>query len=69
MTGDDLGGTLVAIARMAIAQSLGLPGATEANHPALCRPAATFVTLRQRGELRGCIGTLEAFRPLAVDVR
>jgi AmmeMemoRadiSam system protein A len=31
-------------------------------------PGATFVTLHLRGALRGCIGTLEAFRPLAVDV-
>lgn len=29
---------------------------------------ATFVTLEINGELRGCIGTLEAFRPLIVDV-
>ena len=30
---------------------------------------ASFVTLTTRGELRGCIGSLEAHRPLAVDVR
>jgi len=29
---------------------------------------ATFVTLEKRGELRGCIGCLEALRPLAVDI-
>ena len=29
---------------------------------------ATFVTLNKRGELRGCIGMLEAMRPLAVDI-
>ncbi len=29
---------------------------------------ATFVTLTQDGELRGCIGTLEAHRPLGEDV-
>lgn len=29
---------------------------------------ATFVTLKKRGELRGCIGTLSARRPLAEDV-
>jgi len=27
------------------------------------------VTLRQSGELRGCIGSLQAVRPLGVDVR
>jgi uncharacterized protein len=36
--------------------------------PALWRPGATFVTLRRDGQLRGCIGSLEARRPLAVDV-
>jgi AmmeMemoRadiSam system protein A len=30
---------------------------------------ATFVTLRRGAELRGCIGTIEAYRPLAEDVR
>lgn len=30
---------------------------------------ATFVTLTIHGELRGCIGTLEAHQPLAEDVR
>ncbi len=29
---------------------------------------ATFVTLLRHGDLRGCIGTLEARRPLIVDV-
>ncbi len=31
-------------------------------------PAATFVTLMEAGRLRGCIGTVEAFLPLAEDV-
>lgn len=34
----------------------------------LTRPAATFVTLKKAEQLRGCIGTLEAHRPLARDV-
>ncbi len=34
----------------------------------LDEPAATFVTLRRHGELRGCIGSLEADRPLREDV-
>jgi len=29
---------------------------------------ASFVTLKKHGELRGCIGTLEAHRPLVEDV-
>jgi AmmeMemoRadiSam system protein A len=36
--------------------------------PALWRPGASFVTLRRAGALRGCIGSLEPRRPLAVDV-
>ncbi len=32
-------------------------------------PGATFVTLTCQGELRGCIGALEARQPLAEDVR
>ncbi len=35
---------------------------------ALRQPAATFVTLNLHGRLRGCIGSLEAVRPLAEDV-
>ena len=31
-------------------------------------PGAAFVTLTQRGALRGCIGTLTAYRPLREDV-
>jgi AmmeMemoRadiSam system protein A len=31
-------------------------------------PGASFVTLTRKGNLRGCIGTLEARRPLAEDV-
>jgi len=37
--------------------------------PLLQAPGASFVTLRRRdGTLRGCVGRLEAYRPLAVDV-
>ena len=35
---------------------------------ALRQPAAAFITLRRAGELRGCIGGLEARWPLYVDV-
>ncbi len=39
-----------------------LPGALREN-------GASFVTLTEDGELRGCIGALEAYQPLAEDVR
>ena len=35
----------------------------------LRRDGASFVTLMKHGQLRGCIGSLEARRPLALDVR
>jgi AmmeMemoRadiSam system protein A len=65
----DLGPALLVRARNAIAAHLGQPTQAEASHPALAAPGATFVTLTQNGALRGCIGSLEAHRPLDQDVR
>lgn len=65
----DLGECLLGLARGAIAARLGLPERCVPDLPELARPGATFVTLTQAGELRGCIGTLEAHRPLRDDVR
>jgi AmmeMemoRadiSam system protein A len=65
----ELGRAVLTIARAAIAARLELPRDEEPDAPALAQPAATFVTLRARGELRGCIGSLEPLRPLRVDVR
>lgn len=63
---------LLALARQSIAHGLqtGRPLATDLDdYPAeLCQVRATFVTLERRGQLRGCIGMLEALRPLAEDV-
>lgn len=36
--------------------------------PELIERCATFVTLEKQGQLRGCIGMLEAVRPLAQDI-
>lgn len=47
-------------------RALRVDAATHA--PALRTPGATFVTLEIDGDLRGCIGTLEAHRPLVTDV-
>lgn len=41
---------------------------TPAEHPPLDAAGASFVTLHRNGELRGCIGSLEAYRPLLLDV-
>jgi AmmeMemoRadiSam system protein A len=37
--------------------------------PALLAMGASFVTLTKRGDLRGCLGALEPYQPLADDVR
>jgi AmmeMemoRadiSam system protein A len=65
----DLGTTLLVLARNAIAAHFGLPGAAIGDLPELHANAATFVTLTQRGQLRGCIGSLQAWRPLLQDVQ
>ncbi len=41
---------------------------TEDYAPALCEKLACFVTLNRHGQLRGCIGHLEAVQPLVRDV-
>ena len=68
MSIDPLGHALLTIARNAIEKEFGMKARTVTAHPDLARPAATFVTLTQQGQLRGCIGSLEARRPLATDV-
>lgn len=62
------GKVLIGIARGAIAGALGEARAPLPQEAWLAEPGATFVTLTQDGELRGCIGSLEAHRPLAEDV-
>lgn len=65
-----LGATLLALARAAIEERLGLPARTvDTTAPQLNAPGASFVTLTRAGQLRGCIGSLEAHRRLIDDVR
>ncbi len=65
-----LGPVLLATARAALADALGLAADAAPDHPRLQSPGASFVTLHDaRGALRGCIGQLEASRPLGEDVR
>lgn len=65
----ELGNTLLRLARNAITSRFGLPQATTTDCPELHSPGAVFVTLTRNGQLRGCIGSLEAWRPLGEDVR
>ena len=37
--------------------------------PALCEPRGAFVSLHRQGQLRGCIGYLEAVKPLGQAVQ
>ncbi len=69
MVDQQLGEALLVRARNAIASELGGAQVREPEHPALHQPGATFVTLTRQGEPRGCIGSIEAFRPLDQDVR
>ncbi len=63
------GEILLPIARASIAGVFGQ--ALEADEDAiwLQEQAACFVTLTQQGQLRGCIGTLEAHRSLLEDIK
>ncbi|HTH14554.1 MAG TPA: AmmeMemoRadiSam system protein A [Spirochaetia bacterium] len=63
------GRILVQLAREAIETALGAPPGPEVPAPWLTNPGATFVTLTKAGELRGCIGSLVAQRPLGEDLR
>jgi AmmeMemoRadiSam system protein A len=65
----EIGSVIVPIARAAIGEALGVPAESDESAPWLREPGASFVTLRCEGELRGCIGTLEAHRILLEDVK
>ncbi len=64
---DEAGPVLLRLARAAIESKL-LGSATAPDAPWLAQAGATFVTLTLDGALRGCIGSLQAARPLGADV-
>lgn len=66
---DDKGRLLLDIARSTLSEEVGLPAKAWREEPWLQEWGACFVTLRLQEELRGCIGSLEAYRPLLTDVR
>jgi AmmeMemoRadiSam system protein A len=67
------GSTLLAIARATLERSLLDPSTDARGHtpvePWLLDRGATFVSLHRLTHLRGCVGSLEAVRPLHEDVR
>lgn len=69
---DVTGAELVRLARSSIEHGLlhGEPIPVDCSElpRALMSPGATFTTLRLENDLRGCCGSLEARRPLAMDV-
>jgi AmmeMemoRadiSam system protein A len=64
-----IGHVLLPLARAAIAREFGQVHAADDTAAWLQAPGACFVTLTQIGELRGCIGSLQAHRPLLLDLR
>jgi len=66
---DARGPVLLALARAAIARALGQSTTADDRAEWLQEPGATFVTLTQGGDLRGCIGSLQAYRALRDDVQ
>ncbi len=63
------GEVLLPIARAAIARHLGRDVSAAEKAPWLKEKKACFVTLMLDRKLRGCIGTLQAYRPLIEDVK
>jgi AmmeMemoRadiSam system protein A len=65
--------TLLALARSALEDGVrGLPQKPldlNTVTPTLRAEGASFVTLTVQGDLRGCIGALQPYQPLAEDVR
>lgn len=64
------GKILLPIARNVIAKALGQQSqSVDESQPWLQNKGASFVTLTMDQHLRGCIGSLEAQRPLLLDVK
>ena len=68
---DDQKDRLLELARTALEEAVRSGKVSEVTKPAegLETPCGAFVTLTRRGRLRGCIGHVEAARPLYATVR
>ena len=62
------GATLLALARSSLDEALRGEASSRPEADWLEQPGACFVTLKQEGRLRGCIGSIHAHRTLAEDV-
>lgn len=62
------GTLLLQIARESVAEALGLGSGATYDEPWLREAGACFVTLLRRGDLRGCVGSVRAYRELFEDV-
>jgi AmmeMemoRadiSam system protein A len=70
LTQFDLGRAVLTLARSAIAEQLGLGRLeTVQDDASLDQPCASFVTLKQDRQLRGCVGSVQRTRALRDDVR
>ncbi len=65
----DAGVVLLSLARAAIAREIGRPRPAPEGIAWLRELGACFITLTHENKLRGCIGTLQAHRPLGEDVK
>ena len=66
---ENAGALLLPIARASIGRALGRNAEASEGAAWLREPGATFVTLKQGEQLRGCVGSLKAHRPLLEDVK
>lgn len=69
---DEHGDVFLQIAKGSVEHGLShgtpLDPALDTLPPEMAETGACFVTLKKQGQLRGCIGSPEAWRPLATDV-
>ena len=64
----DRGAVLAKFARAKVREALGGERAVRPDAAWCAEPGAVFVTLRRRGRLHGCIGSLEPTRAIVDDV-
>ena len=65
---EERGPVLLALARGSIASAFGQSDSADRSAPWLRAQGACFVTLTQGQKLRGCVGNIEARRPLLDEV-